>query len=322
VALRLKLSSQETYEQIIRIHLTPVLGSTPLRDLTRDDVKAFLANRTQAGLGPERIRLALNVLCACLNSAVEAGHLPSNPAVRLGRYTEQPDAPLETVEIFTSAELDRLLDTAERQTPDFYPLVLLLARTGLRIGEAMTLQIGDLDFTRREVWVRRTWGTGKRAHGDRAIGSPKSRRLRRVDMSQQLSDVLQGHLGLREAEAILANRSPVPWLFGDSRGPMSRNMFQWQWRRLLHRAGVRHRKAHTLRHTFASQLIQNGESLAYVRDQLGHHSIEMTVDVYTHLIPGGNKAAVDRLDSPTIRNPAATAILGQSLIAVKSEPSS
>jgi integrase len=195
VALRLKLSSQETYEQIIRIHLTPVLGSTPLRDLTRDDVKAFLANRTQAGLGPERIRLALNVLCACLNSAVEAGHLPSNPAVRLGRYTEQPDAPLETVEIFTSAELDRLLNTAERQTPDFYPLVLLLARTGLRIGEAMTLQIGDLDFTRREVWVRRTWGTGKRAHGDRAIGSPKSRRLRRVDMSQQLSDVLQRHLG-------------------------------------------------------------------------------------------------------------------------------
>lgn len=68
-------------------------------------------------------------------------------------------------------------------------------------------------------------------------------------------------------------------------------------------------RIHDLRHTFASLLIQQGESLAYIKEQMGHHSIKMTVDTYGHLVPGGNKAAVDRLDTleiTTKRNPDAT----------------
>jgi integrase len=53
---------------------------------------------------------------------------------------------------------------------------------------------------------------------------------------------------------------------------------------------------HDLRHTFASLLLAQGESLAYVKDQMGHSSINVTVDVYGHLVPGGNRAAVDKLD--------------------------
>jgi len=64
--------------------------------------------------------------------------------------------------------------------------------------------------------------------------------------------------------------------------------------RIVERTGLRHITPHSLRHTFASLLIAQGESLAYVRDQLGHHSIRVTVDVYGHLVPGGNKAAVAR----------------------------
>ena len=70
---------------------------------------------------------------------------------------------------------------------------------------------------------------------------------------------------------------------------------------------MRYRKPHALRHTFASLLIQRGESLAYVRDQMGHHSIKITVDIYGHLVPGANKAAVDRLDDAPVRNLPATA---------------
>jgi integrase len=65
---------------------------------------------------------------------------------------------------------------------------------------------------------------------------------------------------------------------------------------VLEKAELRHIRFHDLRHTFASLLIQQGESLAYVKDQMGHSSIQVTVDVYGHLVPGGNRAAVDRLD--------------------------
>lgn len=69
--------------------------------------------------------------------------------------------------------------------------------------------------------------------------------------------------------------------------------------RILIAAGLRHVRFHDLRHTFASLLIQQGESLAYVRDHMGHASIQITVDTYGHLAPGGNRTAVDRLDDET-----------------------
>jgi integrase len=78
--------------------------------------------------------------------------------------------------------------------------------------------------------------------------------------------------------------------------------------RLLPKAELRRIRFHDLRHTYASLLIQNGESLAYVRDQLGHASIKLTVDTYGHLVPGANRQPVDRLDDApeAIRHPGAT----------------
>jgi integrase len=75
------------------------------------------------------------------------------------------------------------------------------------------------------------------------------------------------------------------------------------------RAGLRLIRIHDLRHTYASLLIQQGESLTYVKEQLEHHSIQMTVDIYGHLVPGSNRQAVDRLDdppSPLHQQPSAT----------------
>ena len=65
-------------------------------------------------------------------------------------------------------------------------------------------------------------------------------------------------------------------------------------------------RIHDLRHTFASLLLQQGESIVYVKEQLGHASIQITVDTYGRLIPGANRAAVDRLDDDTVTHPTAT----------------
>ncbi len=70
--------------------------------------------------------------------------------------------------------------------------------------------------------------------------------------------------------------------------------------RLLADAKLRRVRFHDLRHSFASLLLQQGESLAYVKDQMGHSSINVTVDIYGHLVPGGNRAAVDKLDAEVV----------------------
>jgi Phage integrase family len=78
------------------------------------------------------------------------------------------------------------------------------------------------------------------------------------------------------------------------------------WAPILRRAGLRYRKPHTLRHTYASLLIDMGQPLTYVQHQLGHHSAAFTLKVYGHLLPRGDRRAVDALDDAPIRNPAAT----------------
>lgn len=77
------------------------------------------------------------------------------------------------------------------------------------------------------------------------------------------------------------------------------NFYARVFKPLLKQAGLRPIRFHDLRHTFGSLLLQAGASLAYVRDQMGHASIQITADVYGHLIPGANISYVDRLDSPT-----------------------
>lgn len=101
------------------------------------------------------------------------------------------------------------------------------------------------------------------------------------------------------------------WVFTNEKGGML-DGDNWRSRvfyKALEKAKLRKFRIHDVRHTYASLLIQAGESLAYVRDQLGHHSIKVTVDIYGHLVPGANRAAVDRLDDApdaTIRNLSAT----------------
>jgi len=300
--LRCKPSTVEHYERVLRCHWFPALGDVPLTALTREGIKAALARLAGTLRATTISASALTPLQGCLSAAVEAGLVPGNPAARLGRFVRSDVLPQDRQDPFTREELSHLLATAEREMPEWYPALLTLARTGLRFGELSGLKPEDLDFRERAVWVCRSVYRGR-------VSTPKNGKGRRVDMSRQLAQVLQGWLTLREAEAVVSGRPASPWLFpGPDGGPLGRDWFSDRvWRPVLRRAELRARTPHQLRHSFATLLIAQGESLAYVRDQLGHHSIQLTVDTYGHLVPGANKAAVDRLDDATIRNPRATA---------------
>lgn len=226
----------------------------------------------------------------------------------------------------TREEVQIMLDKAATDFAHYYPLFLCAPRSGLRKGELIALKGIDLDFNGRFIDVQRTFYRGR-------ITLPKNGRTRRVDMSQQLATVLKDLLSRKRAAA-LANEMKKPaeerrdaatvvnavmddWLFTSPETPLSSNPAVRKryptakvrggtrldprnctkvFNKLLTTAKLRRIRFHDLRHTFASLLIGQGESLAYIRDQMGHSSIKVTVDTYGHLVPGGNRQAVDKLD--------------------------
>jgi integrase len=145
-----------------------------------------------------------DTLVAVLNSAVDDGLISSNPALRWGRVVRSEQTQVEEIELFTPEELTRLLEVIERDYHYAYPFILCLARTGLRLGEAMALQWADVDFAQRVLLVRRSVRRGVTA-------VPKNGKARRVDMSRQLSAVLRNWKTLRDAEAVVeGHRWPAP----------------------------------------------------------------------------------------------------------------
>jgi len=128
-------------------------------------------------------------------------------------------------------------------------------------------------------------------------------------MSAQLTQTLRELRGARKTEALQRGWGRVPdWLFCTEDGGAldGDNLRHRVFYKVLEKAQLRRVRFHDLRHTFASLLIAQGASLAYVRDQLGHASIQLTVDTYGHLVPGANRQAVDRLDDAPPSKPQTT----------------
>ena len=205
------------------------------------------------------------------------------------------------IEPLTRDDVQTLLDTADHVCPDYAPLFLCAVRTGMRLGELVALQWDDIEFHRRWIHVRRSRVAGK-------MTTTKNKQRRRLDMSVLLTQTLMRLRVARQRKALTAGKAVPPWVFLTPAGhPVDGdNLRRRVFYRLLEQAGLRKIRLHDLRHTYASLLIQQGESLAYVQQQLGHSSVQVTVDVYGHLIPGANRAAVDRLDTQPPHNPAAT----------------
>ena len=240
------------------------------------------------------------------NHAIEDGMQIANPAARLGRFLKAKREQRLEITPLTEEEAARFLQAVQEYAPGYYPLLLCLVRTGLRIGEMFGLQWGNLDFQGRLIEVRRTYTRGR-------IEPPKNGKIRRVDMSLHLTETLRQLREVREAEAAMNGKaiSPEEWVFTNEVGGLldESNLRRRVFHRCLAKAGLRRIRLHDLRHTYASILLARGESPVYVKEQMGHHSIKVTVDTYGHLIPGANKAAVDRLDpvlSATGRNLYAT----------------
>jgi integrase len=286
-------------------------------------VREMIAVKQKEGLSQSTIRNILAPIRGMFNQAIDDGDAYMNPAARVGKLNKRRD-PAANIDALTREELQALLNAAREHFSAYYPLFLCAARTGLREGELVALKGIDVNFLNGGfIEVQRNLSRGE-------ITTPKSGKSRRVDMSAQLKEVLQELLSKRRSDALknemqkpagerreaatVVNEVMEGWLFTtpeilpkrkDSKDAKPRGGNQLDpsnlreaFNAVLTKAKLRRVRFHDIRHSYATLLIQQGESPAYIRDQLGHHSIQITVDIYGHLVPGGNRQAVDRLDDP------------------------
>ena len=286
-----KAISVSDYKGMLKNHILPVFGKMLVTEITRMDVKKFLMNKSKEGYAGSSITHIKNALGGVLNLGIDDEVIKVNPAHKLGKIVREKGLKLQ-IDPLTKEETAVLLDAFDRHFPRHYPMALTLCRTGMRLGEVIGLQWGDIDFHGRFLTVQR--GRSKSR-----TETPKNGKSRRVDMSRQLTDMLL-QLKRQRMEEKLKNGWPEipPWVFITNKGTP---LIEGHWRegvfkKALEKAKLRSIRIHDLRHGYATQLISAGESLVYIKDQLGHQSIKVTVDIYGHLVPGANRSAVDRLD--------------------------
>jgi integrase len=251
---------------------------------------------TEVPYSKASIRIILSQLCALFGHAVEEKVIETNPALKLGKFYKQTKVvhdeiqPLsaEEVQTFLAAVLDRAWSR------DSYPVFLCALHTGMRAGEIVGLQWGDVDLHGKFFMLRRQFTRGR-------IEPTKTGKARRVDMSDALAAELDALKKRRKAEYLEKGSNEIPdWVFSNGEGnPLDYyNLKRRHFEKCLDHAKLRRIRFHDLRHTYATLLLMAGESPAYVSKQLGHSSIKITVDVYCHWIPNADRSAVNRLPIP------------------------
>ncbi len=295
LALSVKPRTRAVYGTLVNTHVLPALGWMRLRMLHQARIRAFLAERLESGLAAGTVRLLASVLGAMLSTAVDDGLLLVNPARgvrRKLRVLREQDREQAERKALTSAQLALFLETARVKAPRYHPLFLLMARTGLRVGEAVALRWPDVDLVGRQIRVAHTMAPRRKdVPIDDRLGTPKSGKARTVDMSRGLHDALEELQRSARVELLAAGCGQAPWLFVNRNGlPFDAADIRVVFARVVKAAKLpEHLTPHCLRHTFAVELIRRGTPLPYVQAQLGHASISMTVDTYGRWLPSGNR---------------------------------
>jgi integrase len=286
-------STRKCYEGSYANHIKSEFGNSCLDEITRERVEEFTSSLVNKKLSKDTVRLILATFRKILNKAQGSRLITSNPATRLGEFYRQAPTRHREIEPLTEVEVIKFLEAVRQHSPQHFAIFLTAIHTGLRSGELAGLQWGDFDENGKFLTVRRGIVRGK-------INLTKSGKIRKVDVSDSLLAALLD-LRRKRKEALLADgKNELPatdWIFPNQDGGFQdlKNLKKRHFQKCLEKAGLRRIRFHDLRHTFASLLIQNGEPLTYIKEQLGHSSIKITVDVYGHLVPGANRQAVNRL---------------------------
>jgi integrase len=180
-----KTSTADGYEGVLDQYLRPRFGKKLVNEIRRDDVKTLINDLIGNELSRNTIRNVLCVIRGLFNYAIEEGLIESNPAARLGRFTRSAKTDEAKGVALTTKEVQQFLKAAEEICPEYHPLLLMAVRAGLRRGELVALQWGDIQLggddndSERFILVQHNYV--RREHT-----TTKSKKSRRVDLSREL----------------------------------------------------------------------------------------------------------------------------------------
>jgi integrase len=286
-----RVSTYTRYKEALTRHIFPAIGRIGIDQVGRKDIKRFLLGYYQKSKSKKAVTLMRDICNGPFAAAVDEGLIQASPVTGvLGRLNIRAGQE-GTADPLTAHETVLFLETCQKHYPDHYPFFLTLFRTGLRVGEALALRWSDLDWNGRFIQVSRSYRRQE-------FSGTKTGKTRRVDMSKNLFETLQNIYTRHKREALGAGRKEMDGIiFHNGKGsPRGQNSVRYIFKEILRKAGLREIRIHDTRHSYASQLLSDGVTPVYVKEQLGHHSIEITVDTYGHWIPSGDQEAVNRLD--------------------------
>jgi integrase len=302
VDMSIKRATSEFYHRIVRLRLLPALGHTrmdqivpeALNELYRellDDGRLQNRERQGRGLSPRSVTMVHITIKKALNDAVRWGYLARNPADGVSAPSRRQH--WRTREVWSATDLRWFLD--ETDYDRLHALWVLLALTGMRRGEALALRWADVDWHRKTVTISRNlcesighepyFDTPKTKHGCRTIG---------LDLAT-IQELL-GHRGRQEYERRSAEFMDQDLIFCRPDGsPLRPGSVTQRFVDLVGALDMPRIALHGLRHTHATLALQAGINPKVISERLGHASIAITLDIYSHVMPHLDQEAAERI---------------------------
>lgn len=275
--------THEPYRICVRKHIAPRIGGIRIQRIRPVDVESFFAQLLRDGASASLVRKVGTTLSIAMNHAVRSQLIPNNPTqgVRRPKVKRAKIAVLDSAQV---AALVRACDGARLGA-----LWLLLLDSGMRPGEALALHWPDLDFAAKRVSVTKNMAnTGEPK-------APKTERGRRmIELTPGTIDALHAHRKAMLTEGRDVRRGPI---FVNARGGVivPNDVTRGHLHPFLVAAGIPSFGAYALRHTCATMLLGANVNPKIVSERLGHSTIAMTLDIYSHVLPGMQSAATDVL---------------------------
>ena len=300
VSTTLAPKTLESYDQIIHGHVVPALGSVSLTALQPQQVQGFYTDLLDHGrtdghgaLSRRTVLRYHQIIHAALRQAVRWQLLVRNPADAV----EPPRAPRRELQVPDAADVRKIMTAAD--ATDYGPLVRLAVLTGLRRGELLGLRWTDVDLDAAVLHVQQS---AQRITGQGIVfRQPKTRLSRRA---VALSPVAVGLLRQHRRAQIEARLFAGPayqdqnLVFATGIGtPIEPGNLLRAWAKITAAAGVGHVRIHDLRHAHATLMLRQGIHPKIVSERLGHANIAITLDTYSHVVPGLQEAAAAQLDA-------------------------